>query len=71
MLSTVTVPIYILTTGYMGSLVSIPSPVFAMCSLVEDSPSDKSEVIFHCGSIHISLMVNHVENFSCACCPSV
>ena len=46
--SIVLVPIYIPTNSVGGFPFSIPSPVFVICSLVNDGHSDWCEVVPHC-----------------------
>ena len=47
---------------YKGSLFSTSLPVFFICVLSHSRHSDRYEVMSHCGSIYICLMVSHVEH---------
>ena len=58
------VPIYIPTSGTLGSLFSAPLQHLLFVDLFDDSHSDRCEGIPHCSLICISLKINNVENLS-------
>ena len=57
----VTAPIYIPTNSVLVFLFSVSSPTFIIHGLF-DNHSDKCEMIPHCGSTCISLMISDVEH---------
>ena len=56
-------PIYIPTNNVEeGAFCSIPCPAFIICRILDDDHSDQSEVISHCSSDCISLMISDSEH---------
>ena len=60
--SHMTAPIFSPTNSVQGFPLSISSPVFVIFFLVDNSHSDRCEVIFHCGFDCISLIISDVEH---------
>ena len=65
-ISHMTAPIFSPTNSVQGFPLSTSSPVFVIFFLVDNSHSDRCEVIFHCGFGCISLIISDVEHlFMC------
>ena len=56
---------------HRGSLFPTFLPPFAICVLLEDSHSDRYEVMYYCGFNSNFADVMMLSNLSCACWPSV
>ena len=59
----VVVPTYVPTNSEGGFLFLHPTPEFVICRLTNDVYSDWCEVVPHCSSIFISLIISDVEHF--------
>ena len=58
-------------TMHRGSLLSTFSPPFVICVVLDDSHSDRYEVMYYCGfNLHFADVVM-LSNLSCTCWPSV
>ena len=61
--SSVSVPVRSLLTVWESPLSSTGSPTWGGCGLLDDGHFDRCQVISHCDSYCISLMMNHGEHF--------